>query len=140
MFSRKLDKRLRHNDVINIFCKRYTGILPSRHFDVKMTSYKNFIDDFGLRIQKYPSAPNLSKIKQISCQICKFPHFFIPRHIHNKRFPWQHLRLMRIVILCKMTPISIRLNLKNFTLISCAVLELLRKVSWGGNPPPPPPR
>ena len=32
----------------------------------------------------------------------------------------------------KMTPISVRLNLKNFILISCAVLELLRKVSQGG--------
>ena len=41
--------------------------------------------------------------------------------------------------MCKMTPISVRLNLKNFILISCAVMELLRKVSLGGgrNPPPP---
>ena len=39
---------------------------------------------------------------------------------------------MKIVIVCKMTPISVRLNLKNFILISCAVLELLRKVSQGG--------
>ena len=31
----------------------------------------------------------------------------------------------------KMTPISVRLNLKNFILISCAVFELLRKVSQG---------
>ena len=45
---------------------------------------------------------------------------------------------MRIVIICKMTPISVRLNLKNFILISCAVLELLRKVSQGGRNPPPP--
>ena len=28
--------------------------------------------------------------------------------------------------------ISVRLKLKNFVLISYAVLELLRKVSWGG--------
>ena len=31
--------------------------------------------------------------------------------------PWQHLRLMRIVIMCKVTPIDVRLNLKNFTII-----------------------
>ena len=37
--------------------------------------------------------------------------------------------------MCKMTPISVRLNLKNFILISFAVLELLRKV--GIRPPPP---
>ena len=59
----------------------------------------------------------------------------IPRHIHEKRLPWQHPRLMRTVIMFKMTLIGVRLNLKNFILISCAVLELLRKVSRG-NPPP----
>ena len=37
----------------------------------------------------------------------------------------------------KMTPISVRLNLKNFILISCAVLELLKKVSRGAQNPPP---
>ena len=108
------------------------AILPSRHFDGRMTSYKKFFIDFGFRIQKYPPAPNLRKIKPIFCQICKFLHFSIPRHIHNKRLSWQRLRLMRIVIMCKMTPISVRLNLKNFILISCAVLEFLRKVSQGG--------
>ena len=39
--------------------------------------------------------------------------------------------------------IGVRLNLKNFILISCAVMKLLRKVSQGGgialSPPPPPP-
>ena len=40
--------------------------------------------------------------------------------------------------MCKMTPISVRLNLKNFILISCAVLELLRKVSQGGGIRPGP--
>ena len=40
--------------------------------------------------------------------------------------------------MCKMTPISVRLNLRNFILISCAVLELLRKVTWGGGIRPPP--
>ena len=115
------------------------SILPSRHFDVRMTSYKNFIVDFGFRIQKYSPAPNLSKIKPISWKICKFLHFSIPSHIHNKRLPWQHLRSMRIVIMCKMTPISVGLNFENFILITCAVLELLRKVSQGGRNPPPPP-
>ena len=114
------------------------GILPSRHFYVRMTWYKTFIVDFGFRIQKYPPAPNLNKIKPISWKICKFLQFSIPRHIHNKRLPWQHLRLMRIVIMCKMTPISVGLNLENFILIPCAVLELLRKVSKGGRNPPPP--
>ena len=114
-------------------------ILPSRHFDVRMTSYKKIFVDFGFRIQKYPPTPNLSKIKPISWQICKFLPFFVLQHIYNKRLPWQHLRLMRIVVMCKMTPISVRLNLKNFILIYCAVLELLRKVSQGGGIRPPPP-
>ena len=100
-------------------------------------SYQKCFVDFGFRIQKYPPTPNLIKIKLISWQICKLLHFSVSRHIHNKRLPWQHLRLMRIVIMCKMTPISVRLNLKNFILISCAVLELLRKVPRGRNPPPP---
>ena len=39
--------------------------------------------------------------------------------------------------MCKMTPIGVRLNLKNFLLISFAVLELLRKVSQGGGSVPP---
>ena len=119
------------------------GILLSRHFDVRMTSYENFIVDFGIWNPKIPTAPNLSKIKPISWQICTFLHFSILRHIHNKRLPLQHLKLMRIVTVCKMTPIGIRLNLKDFILIPCAVLELLRKVSQGGGirpPPPPPPR
>ena len=51
----------------------------------------------------HPPAPNLSKIKPMPRQICKFLHFSIPRHIHNKRLTWQHLRLMRIVFMCKMT-------------------------------------
>ena len=41
--------------------------------------------------------------------------------------------------MCKMTPIGVRLNLKIFILISCAVMELIRNVSLGGgggqNPP-----
>ena len=105
-----------------------------------MTSYENFVVDFGFGIQKYPLALNLSKIKPIIWQICKFIHFSILRHTHNKRLPWQHLKLIRIVIVCKIIPISVRLNLKNFVLISCAVLELFRKVSQGGaeSAPPPP--
>ena len=110
--------------------------MPSRHFDVRMTSYKNFIVDFGFRIQKYPPAPNLSKIKPISWQIYKFLHFSIPHHIHNKRLPWQRRRLVRIVITCKMTPIGVKLNLKNFILISYAVSEESAPPAQR-NPPPP---
>ena len=53
----------------------------------------------------------------------------------------ENLRSLRIVIMCKMTPIGKRLNLKNFILIPGAVMELLRKVSQEGGirrPPPPP--
>ena len=32
----------------------FISILPLRHFDVRMTSYKNFIVDLGFRTQKYP--------------------------------------------------------------------------------------
>ena len=39
--------------------------------------------------------------------------------------------------MCKMTPISSGLNLENFILISCAVLELSRKVSQEERNPPP---
>ena len=113
------------------------GILPSRHFDVRMTSYKNFLVILDLESKNTPPTPNLRKIKPISWQICKFLHFSVLQHIHNKRLPWQHLGLMRIVIMWKMTPISVRLNLKNFILISCAILELLRKVSQGGICPSP---
>ena len=35
-------------------------------------------------------------------------------------------------------PIGVRLNLKNFILISCAVMELLRKVSQGEAESAPP--
>ena len=68
----------------------------------------------------------------MSWQICKFLHFSIPRHSHDKRLPWQHWRLMRIVVTFNMIPIGVRLNLKNFILLSYAVFELLRKVSQGG--------
>ena len=36
-------------------------------------------------------------------------------------------------------PTGVRLNLKNFILISCAVLKLIREVSQGGGIRPPPP-
>ena len=58
--------------------------------------------------------------------------------MHNKRLPWQYLRLMRIVDMCKMTPTGVRLSLKNFLLIPCVVMELLRKVSLEGRIAPPP--
>ena len=139
-FSKKLDKRWRHNYVICIFCKRYIGNIPSRHFDVRMTSCKNFIVDFGFRIQKYPLHQIWARSSKYPSKYAKFLHFSIRRHIHNKRLPWQHRRLMRIVVTCKMTPIGIRLNLKNFISISYAVSELSRKVSQGGGGIPPPPR
>ena len=112
------------------------GILPSRHFDVRMKSDKNFIVDFGFRIQKYPPAQNLSKIKPISCKICKFLHFSIPRHIHNRRLPTPEINENCHYV--QNDPISVGLNLENIILISCAVLELLRKVSQGGQNLPPP--
>ena len=97
----------------------------------------NFIVDFGFRIQKYSHAPNLSKLKSISWQICKFLHFSIPRHIHNPRLPLQLLRLMRIVIMCKMTPIGVRLNLKNFIFgILCCLGVIKESLPGGGIRPP----
>ena len=105
-----------------------------------MTSYKNFIVGFGFTIQNSPPIPNLSKIMPISCQICKFLHFSIPQHIHNKRLPWQHLSTMRIITKCNMTPRGVKLNFKNFILISCGVTELLKKVfQWGAESAPTPP-
>ena len=47
------------------------------YLHVILTSNKNFIVDFGFRIQKYHSARNLRKVKPISWQICKFLQFFI---------------------------------------------------------------
>ena len=38
--------------------------------------------------------------------------------------------------MCKMTPIGVRLNLKNFMLISCGVKELLSLPGGGILPPP----
>ena len=49
-----------------------------------MTSYKNFNVDFGLRIQKYSSAPNSNKIKPIFWQICKFFHISIKDTFRTK--------------------------------------------------------
>ena len=94
--------------------------------------------DFGFRIQKYPPTSNLRKIKPMFWQICKFLHFSVPRHLNNKRLTWQHLRLTKIVM-CKMTPISVRLNLKTFILLSCTVLELLKSLKGGAEFVPPPP-
>ena len=37
-----------------------------------------------------------------------------------------------VVTMCKMTPIDVRLNSKNFILKSCGVTELLRKFPGGG--------
>ena len=43
------------------------GILPLRHFDVRMTLYKNFTVDFGFRIQKYSLHQDQTNILPISC-------------------------------------------------------------------------
>ena len=49
------------------------GILPSLHFDVKMTSYKTFIVDFGFRIQKFPLHQILARSSQY---LGKYASFF----------------------------------------------------------------
>ena len=52
-FSKKLDKKLTSKwHHIHCFQAIY-GYFPSRHFEVRMTTYKNFIVDFGIRIQSY---------------------------------------------------------------------------------------
>ena len=58
--------------------------------------------------------------------LSNLPFFCSPLKIH---FPPTHRKNDR----------SLRLNLKNLILISCAVMKLLRKVSQGGRNPPPPP-
>ena len=107
------------------------GILPSHHFDVRMTSYKNFLSILDLVSKNTP----YTKFEQDQANI--LANMQVSSLFHNKRLPWQYLRLMRIVVMCKMTPINVRLNLKNFISISCAVLELLRKVSQGVESTPP---
>ena len=109
-----LEKRLRENDVIHIFHKLYIGILPLRLFDVRMTSsYNNFIPAFVFKIQKYSLVPDLSRLKPMSCQICKSLNFSISQHIRNERLPWQQLRSVKIIIyICKMTLKGVKLNLK----------------------------
>ena len=98
-------------------------------------SYKNFIDGFGFRIQQYPRTKfeqdkaNILPNMQVSSLFYSVTH-------SNVRLPWQQLKLMRIVTMYKVTPIGVKLNLKNFTLISCGVMELLRKVSQGEGIPP----
>ena len=89
---------------------------------------KVFYRFFMFRIQPPSPVPNLSKIKSIFCQIWKFPH------IHNKRLPWQHLRTMRIVTMCRMTVKGVRLNSKNLILISCGVTDCIKE-SFPGIPP-----
>ena len=41
--------------------------------------------------------------------------------------------------MCRITPKGVRVNLKNFVLISCGVMVLLRKVSQGERSPSPVP-
>ena len=49
--------------------------------------------------------------------------------IEDKRLPWQHLRTISIVNICKMIFKSV---LGDFISLSCGVLQLLRKVPKGG--------
>ena len=85
-----------------------------------MTSYENFIVDFGFGIQKDPPC---TKFKQDQANILvnmQVSSFSIPRHIHNKRLPWQHLKLMRIFIVCKMPHGSkIKLEKFHFDILCC---------------------
>ena len=71
-------------DVICIFCKRYMGILLSRHFDVRMTSYKHFLLILDLESKNTPYTKS-EQDQPISWQKCKFLHFSVLRHIHNKK-------------------------------------------------------
>ena len=113
--------------------------LPLRHVDVRMTPYKNFIVGFRLRIQEYPFVANLTKIKQISWQICKFLHFTIPCHIHTRRLSWQLLRTMETVQndpqWCK-----IKFEEFHFNILWCyGVIKESFLGAAESQPPPPPP-
>ena len=57
-FSSVSAKKLPHNDVINFFILRSSGILTLRHFDVKMTSYLKIL-------MKLNSEPKITPLYQI---------------------------------------------------------------------------
>ena len=52
--------------------------------------------------------------------------------IEDKRLPWQHLRTISIVNVCKMIFKSVKFKLGDFFSLSCGSLQLLRKVPKGG--------
>ena len=88
------------------FSSFYFQKLPSSNilklFWRQNDSSQNFIAGFELKIQKYPLPhQKVSKIKPMSCRICKFIHFSIPRYNQNKMLSRQHLRTMRIATIWK---------------------------------------
>ena len=103
-------------------------------------TYKNLLLlILDLESKNTPPVPNLSKIKPISCQICKFVHFSIPRHIHNRRLPWQHLRLMSNVPMCKMTPHRCKIKLVKFHFDILWCYGVIKESYPGGGIQPSPP-
>ena len=54
--------------------------------------------------------------------------------IEDKRLPWQHLRTISIVNICRMIFKSVQLKLGDFISLSCGVSQLLRKVPKGADP------
>ena len=54
------------------------GNIPSRHFDVRMTSYKNFIIDFGFRIQNIPPYTKFEQDQANILANMQVLHFSIP--------------------------------------------------------------
>ena len=111
----------------------FSGIQVSCHFDVRLRSYIWWIWNESVKIApstkfEYNQAINL-KIIQVSL-------FFHPQKLSDtleaNRLPWQQIRTMSTVNVCKMTLKAFRSKWSNFISLSFGVLELLRKVSWGG--------
>ena len=50
----------------------YIGIFSFRHFDVRLTSYKNYIVGFEFRIQKYPMYQFLARSSQYPAKYTSF--------------------------------------------------------------------
>ena len=94
----------------------------------------NFFVDSGFRIQKYTPYTKFEQNQALSWKICKFLHFSVLRHIHNKRLPWQHLRLIRIVVMYK-----IKLEKFHFDIL-CRFGVIKESLSEGGGGAESPPR
>ena len=71
-------------------------ILLLNPFDIRITSYTNFVVKFEFIVQKHHIPPNIGLIKTVSFQICKFLHISIPRHVENKWLPWQQFRTTKM--------------------------------------------